>query len=222
MQTRTLRLVAENGRRIATDVPVLLVHGYGGHTSQWVLLEHELRSAGFTSIHAMSYNAFTNDIPTLARGLVDTVHAVLAETGARRIHLVGHSLGGVIIRYAVCVLGLASVVDTAVTIASPHGGSPLARFGYGPTAVQLRPGSDLLRQLECWDRPVATRFVALSTNFDRVVPARRARIRPSVLNATNILVKNLTHLTMVASPRVTRLVADLLGGNTPVSVPLAA
>ncbi len=153
--------------------PIVLVHGYGGVKSQWFRVERTLRDAGFTSVHTLTYNAFSTDIPTLAARLVDTVHALRVQTGAEKVHLIGHSLGGVIIRYAVSVLGLDPVVGTAITVASPHGGSRFARLGFGATAAQLRPGSAVLRQIEAAARPGSARWIAYYSNLDVVAPAAR-------------------------------------------------
>src|SRR4051794_21581833 len=42
------------------DTPVVLVHGFGHNRSAWVVLDRYLRKAGFTNIHTVNYNPFTN------------------------------------------------------------------------------------------------------------------------------------------------------------------
>ena len=205
----------------SSPTPVILVHGYGGKKSHWFAVERGLRTAGFTSIHAMKYNALFSDIPMLARRLMHLVHDVQAETGAERVHLVGHSLGGVIIRYAVCVLGLDASVDVAITVASPHGGSPLAVLGRSVTARQLRKGSDVLRQIEEAAAPGSTRWVAYSSNLDAVVPATRAVIRPACLRAENVMIPNQSHLSILVAPQLVRAVVAQLS-RTDVRALLAA
>jgi triacylglycerol esterase/lipase EstA (alpha/beta hydrolase family) len=205
-----------------SPIPVILVHGYGGKKSHFFAVERGLREAGFTSIHAMKYNAWFSDIPMLARRLVHLVHDVRAETGAGRVHLVGHSLGGVIIRYAVCVLGLDVSVDTAITVASPHGGSPVARLGRSVTARQLRSGSDVLREIEEAARPGRTRWVAYSSNLDAIVPASRAVIRPACLRAENLRIVNQSHLSILVSPQLVRSVVHQLLSSVPAHTQVAA
>ncbi len=206
--------------------PVLLVHGYGGAKTQWFALQRGLRAAGSGCVRTFEYEARGTDIPTVARRLCDQVEALRAETGAARVHLVGHSLGGVVIRYAVTALGLDAVVGAAVTIASPHGGSPGAVFGSGAVAAQLRPGSTLLHELEAAARPGQARWLAIGARFDAVVPAERARIRPAALEATNLMVPGEGHLSILWSPRVATTVADHLhasqAGAASTEVALAA
>jgi triacylglycerol esterase/lipase EstA (alpha/beta hydrolase family) len=190
--------------------PVVLVHGYGGAKTQWLLVERALSASSYRQITTMEYDACSTDIPGLARQLCGLVHAVLAETGATQVHLVGHSLGGVIIRYAVTMLGLDDVVAAAVTVASPHGGSPIARLGTSTTAAQLRPGSSLLRQLEAAVRPGRARWTAFSAGCDVVVPAARARVRPAELAAQNVTIPGEGHLSILLSPRLVRAVVQAI------------
>src|SRR5690606_22226968 len=133
--------------------PVLLVHGYGANKSNWHFLGRHLASAGYDRHHAVNYNPLSGDIPRLAEQLVDRATEFKDHLGVERIHVVGHSLGGVISRYAIQVLGLEGV-DTCVTVASPHGGVRLARYGsqlssLSPlhSGLQLRPDSPVMTLL---------------------------------------------------------------------------
>jgi pimeloyl-ACP methyl ester carboxylesterase len=80
--------------------PVVLVHGYGHNHSAWVVLDRHLRHAGFTDIHTVDYNPLRRDIPALAADLKERVDAIRAASGSDKVHVVGHSLGGVILRWA--------------------------------------------------------------------------------------------------------------------------
>jgi pimeloyl-ACP methyl ester carboxylesterase len=188
----------------------VLVHGYGGAKSQWFLVERALLGAGFSTVRTMEYDASTSDIPALAERLCDLVRSLAAETGAPFVHLVGHSLGGVIIRYAVTVAGLDPLVGAAVTVASPHGGSDWARAGSGATAAQLRPGSSVLRRVESAARAGQARWLAFYADLDMVVAPSRARIRPAALDARNVMIPGEGHLTILLSGRLARGVVDQL------------
>jgi len=202
----------------AHDTPVLLVHGYGHNRSGWFLLHQALRRAGFTSVHDMNYVAWgTAGVPQLADRLAARVEAILEVTGKDRIHLVGHSLGGVLVRWYVQELGGDEVVGTAVTIASPHRGTTLARLAPGPAARDLRPGSRVMRRLEADARPSAVRWVALYSNLDLLVqPGSSARLDHPALDTTNVFVKDLGHLGLMMSPAVVRTVVEQLELAAPV------
>jgi pimeloyl-ACP methyl ester carboxylesterase len=198
------------------DTPVLLVHGYGANKSNWMFLRRYLHQAGFGRLHALNYNALRADIPTLAALCAERAEELCARFGVSRVHVVGHSLGGVIARYAVQVTGLESAA-VCISIASPHGGVRLARYGSPLAAVsplasglQLRPDSQVMTELRRTAKPLGTRFVAYYSNLDLLVPARRAMILEPELEATNILVKDQGHLSIMFSRRLAQSVVDQL------------
>jgi triacylglycerol lipase len=192
--------------------PVLLIHGYGANKSNWIFLERELRSAGFERLHAVNYNPLVSDVPAIATTVAQRARRIMEHAGVDRIHLVGHSTGGIVARYAVQVLGLEGV-GACVSVASPHNGSPVARLWPGRTAGQLRPNSDLLRRLRASSRPLPTRFIAYYSNLDLLVPGRSAQITEPALRATNVLVKDEGHLSILLSRRLARSIVDQLGAS---------
>ena len=212
---------AADTSRVAT--PVLLIHGYGANKSNWFFVDRELRSAGFERIHALNYNALSAGVPDIAQRATHRARELMEHFGTDRIHIVGHSLGGIVARYAVQLGGLEGV-DVCITVGSPHRGTPMARFGLGTTARQLRPGSDLLRRLSASSRRLPTRFVAFYSNVDVLSPGWCSRIDEPVLRATNVLVKDEGHLSMMLSRRLSVAVASQLaaaeglpGYGTPVT-----
>src|SRR6266540_3012081 len=124
--------------------PVLLLHGYAGTDTVWAPLRRGLAEAGFDHLVSLRYNAFASDLPELADALLGHAKAAMKATGADGVHLVGHSLGGLVARYAVQRLGLSLHARTVVTIATPHRGASLARLGPGASARRMRPDPPLL------------------------------------------------------------------------------
>ena len=123
------RGITELRSKVAADsspieTPVLLIHGYGANKSNWFFLDRQLRQAGFQRLHALNYNPLRETIPEIAGRCTLRARELMEHFGTDRIHLVGHSCGGVVARYAIQLGGLEGV-DTCVTIASPHQGSPL-------------------------------------------------------------------------------------------------
>lgn len=194
-----------NPTRDSTATPVLLLHGFGANRSNWWVLNRHLRAAGFDRIHALNYNPLAVDLPHLAAQCADRITELRNHFKVDGVHVVGHSLGGIIARYAVQVLG-ATGVDTVVTVASPHGGVRLARYASAvseaspfTTGAQLRPEAPEMVLLRSSARPMATRFVSYYSNLDMVVTARRAMIVEPELAATNLLIKDHGHLSILLS-----------------------
>jgi hypothetical protein len=183
--------------RFAT--PIMLVHGYGGNRSTWQQLETQLGIAGFANRYAVSYDAFTADIPAIARNLVEVSCDAMDRCGTRELHLVGHSLGGVVVRYAVQCLGLPADAVTAVTVAAPHRGTLIARLGSGPAAVAVRPGSSLLAELS-GASPTGVRWVSYRGGLDFVVRSHSACLVEPAYGANNVLVPAEGHLSILSSP----------------------
>ena len=132
----------------AAGTPILLIHGIMDNRSVFTVFRRALHRRGFGVVHAVNYGLFTGDLRDAARELRDHVERLCEETGADKVHIVGHSLGGVIARYYVQRMGGSARVDTLVTLGSPHAGTLGAYLI--PTALgrQLRPGSPLLTELE--------------------------------------------------------------------------
>ena len=194
-----------------STTPVLLVHGYGHNSSGWIFLHRHLKKSGFERVFSMEYGPLCHDIPSQALALARRVELVRATTGVDRVHLVGHSLGGILIRYYVQLLGGDERVDTAITVATPHEGTLAAHVGFGTAIPQLQPGSWVIEALRDTARRTAVRWVSYYSNLDLLVqPASSAMLRQPVLGATNVLVQDHGHLSLLLSPAVGRSIAQHL------------
>ncbi len=85
-----------------------------------------LLRAGFSAFHThVSWGA---PLQKRAHDLAHEIDSVLALSGAPKVHVVAHSMGGLDTRYLICVLGYASKICSLTTIGTPHHGSPLADY----------------------------------------------------------------------------------------------
>lgn len=195
----------------AAGTPILLVHGMIDNKSIFALLRRGLRRRGFWQLPAMNYSPFTTDVRSAAVSLAERVEQIVAETGYDRIHIVGHSLGGLIARYYVQRLGGHHRVHTLVTLGSPHGGTLAAHLLPHPLVRQLRPGADLIRELAEPAPTCDTRFVAFYTDRDHVVvPAINAAVDHPDLDARNILIPDTGHLSFPLNGKVVHEITQVL------------
>jgi len=113
----------------AAGTPILLVHGMIDNRAIFAVLKHRLRRKGLRTIASMNYPLNTNDIRRAARELGGVVEALAERTGYEQIHVIGHSMGGLIARYYVQRLGGDRPVHTLVTLGTPHAGRRTATGG---------------------------------------------------------------------------------------------
>lgn len=194
--------------------PVLLVHGYAATESVWTPLRRALVEARFGHIISLAYNSFVTDPMAVSAELTHQALRALAVTGAPRVHLVGHSLGGLIVRSALATnAALSSKTASAVTIASPHRGAPLARIAPGPCAPIMHRGPRSAQPEADAPRPV--RWLAYYSDGDRVVPPASARLDDPRYGAANLLIPGCSHLTICRDVRlIGSLVPELIRTET--------
>jgi pimeloyl-ACP methyl ester carboxylesterase len=194
--------------RPAAARPVLLVHGFGGAKASWSLVAQALSAQGL-SVDAMAYAPVGNSAEQLADKLVTRVQSMLSRTGAEKVHLVGHSLGGVIIAQAISDPRLAGRVETVITLGSPFGGSPWAGvLPFTDMVRALRPGSTLLTRLASTPLPEGVRWLSVTAALDIIVPGPRSM--PPHAQVETVTVNGVGHLGMLVSPRVVGYIAAAL------------
>jgi triacylglycerol lipase len=80
-----------------------------------------------------------------AATLKEAVEGYLRETGAEKVHIIGHSMGGLDARRMITHLGMAGRVASLTTIGTPHLGTVLADH-----IIENRGGDDLIGGLRAF------------------------------------------------------------------------
>lgn len=195
----------------AAGTPIVLVHGIFDNRSIFTLLRRGLHRRGFGSTYALNYSALTDDVRAVSQRLGTLIEQVCDETGHERVHVVGHSLGGLIGRYLVQRLGGDERVHTLVTLGTPHGGTLPAHIVPLELARQMRIDSDLIAELAEPAPGCRTRFLAFWSDIDQlVIPQSHARVDHPDLRARNVLVRGVGHLSLPVDGRVVREIATTL------------
>jgi triacylglycerol lipase len=218
--TAPLRLVGadlEPGRGLAPPAkaqtapaarPVLLVHGFCGTKSSWSMVARTISARGLT-VDAITYRPFGTSVEQLADRLVAEVERMLSQTGADKVHLVGHSLGGVVIAQAIADGRLNGLVDTVITLGSPFRGSPWAcLLPFGEVVRALRGGSRVLRRLASAPAPDGVRWLAFTATLDMIVPGLRSV--PAHAPVETITVGGVGHLGMLLNREVVERIVGAL------------
>jgi pimeloyl-ACP methyl ester carboxylesterase len=198
--------------------PIVLVHGYGCNRGLWLPAARWFARQGY-QVSAIDLAPLHGSIDGYCGTIADEIRRVRAETGADRIALVAHSMGGLAVR-AYLRWCAASRQDCAVaaviTLGTPHRGTHIARVGRGENARQMRFATGWVQELsrhEATDavlavdparRPSMTTICSLQDNIvsrplEQRLPGARA-----------IVVRRQGHMSLATSPRVFKVVDKLL------------
>jgi pimeloyl-ACP methyl ester carboxylesterase len=198
---------------LASRTPVLLVHGLIDNRSIFAVMRRALRRRGFSSVCSWNYSPLLGDVARGARDLGEHIDRLRERTGHERVHVVGHSLGGLMARYHVQLQGGDQRVESLVTLGTPHQGSLLAHVVPTPLIRQLRPGSPVFQDLAQPAPGIRTPVTAIYSDLDQVVlPTSSGRCEHPDLAARNILVRGVGHMSLPIHRGVVDEVAATLAG----------
>jgi len=178
----------------ADQVPLLLIHGYCCNRGFWWWLKPRLEARG-RSVATLTLEPLFGNIDGYAEQVARRVEALCRETGAEKVMLVGHSMGGLASRAYLRRYGEVRVAGL-VTLGTPHRGSVLARYGLGRNSRQMEPGSAWLRELEL--SPLLVPCIAYYSTGDNLVRPAGAMLA----GAENRPLPAVDHLAMSISPLV--------------------
>ena len=182
----------------AVLAPVLLLHGYGCNSGYWARLAPLLARARIS--HAtLDLAPLTASIDAYVPLMEAGVRALLAATGAPRVVIVAHSMGGLAARAWMRDAGVARVARL-VTLGTPHHGTSLASLGIGANAAQMRRGSAWLEQLAAADDSDRRALItSIYTHHDNIVAPQTSS---ELAGARNLAFGGVGHVALGANPRI--------------------
>jgi triacylglycerol lipase len=132
--------------------PILFVHGWNSSSSTWNTMVNRFAADGWTSaeLNNWSYN-YKQSNATTAKEIATKVDAIRTATGAAKVDLVTHSMGGLSSRYYVKNLGGDAKVDEWVSLGGPNHGTDTANFCFDVSCSEMRIGSTFLAALNAGD-----------------------------------------------------------------------
>lgn len=211
MTTAVVRAPAPRLAPVEQRVPVLLVHGIDDDASAFDVMRERLEREGWPHVHALSLvpNDGSEGVPALARQVAREAESLRARTRARRVDVVGFSMGALVTRYWLQLHGGRLVVRRYISISGPHAGTQLAWLRRGKGLRQMRPQSRLLRYLESERRPWGEVEVhSFWTPWDLTIfPASSSRLRGASERTFPVLM----HPWMISDGRVLDAVVEVLG-----------
>ena len=215
--------------------PVILLHGTrSDKTINWQYLGPELAAAGFCVYSLDLPDRGQAPITESVAALATRVEEVLQETGARRVSLFGHSLGGTVARDYAARGGGLRVVDDLIAMGTPHFGFYTEPPGdevdkaYNtecPSCWEQAQGSEYLESLNAGDiTPGSISYTSIITAQDGVALPLPHQYFPENGRVANVLLQAacpdhvVDHLTLALDPLVRDWVVNALDRHGPADV----
>jgi predicted alpha/beta hydrolase family esterase len=196
---------------------LLLIAGFMCNRAAWkpLLDSGELREFNVATVNL---EPIFGDIDAYADVVHRAVERLRAATGAARVVLVGHSMGGLAARVYLRKHGDAHVARI-VTLASPHHGTIFGRLGHSRNARQMARGSRFIQQVAAHDRGRWTRFTTVVTRDDNLVVPRSSPLLPG---SKQFEIDGVGHLALIEDPRAWRVIVDEARSAFAAAQPAAA
>lgn len=202
-------LGAEPAPAHATARPVLLIHGYLCNRGSWFGVRRLLQKTWAGPVYTISLEPPFGRIDDYHGQVSQRVDEILRDTGADSVHLVCHSMGGLVARAWLRQPANAERTTSLTTIGSPHHGTRLAGWGIGRNVQQMHEGSEWLRRLAEAEQGVAPGFpvLCLYTEQDNLVYPPESGALPWAINER---LQGIGHVELQSSPVVAQRVVEHL------------
>jgi triacylglycerol lipase len=187
--------------------PVLLVHGINDTGAVFNKMAFYLRQQGL-SVYTVDLipNNGSEVLEKLAQQVANYVNDTFEV--ARPVDIVGFSMGGIVSRYYIQRLGGINKVQRFITISSPHKGTIIAYGTWLAGAVQMRPNSDFINDLNADFKMLKQlNFTSIWTPYDlMILPATSSRLGIG----KEVTIPVILHPLMLTDTRTLTIVADAL------------
>jgi len=197
-------------------LPVVVVNGLGAPLVAAKAYALTFRMRGFHVFPVGLRCLGFGDPRESARDVAAHVDRVRAQTGARKVNVIGMSLGGLVGLYYVKCGGGASSVERFISVGGPLNGSTISRtlshvLPLGLDLVtQTRPDSDLMREIAAAPSPPGVRMFSVGTRGDVLTPRTSWDATGLEARETPYGCFPVGHWLLFAHPGNLKVVADLL------------
>ncbi|NJB66923.1 pimeloyl-ACP methyl ester carboxylesterase [Desulfobaculum xiamenense] len=153
----------------ASPHPVFLVHGLYHNPSAWLRVSRVLAREGLSRQYTFGYLSFGRNFDEVATRAKERFLKMMERHPGQRAVVVGHSLGGLVLRTFLADEDTARHIAVAVTLGTPHNGSRLASIAPGRLAKDITPDGAAIRRLNEESRPADIPCLSLSSPVDNMV-----------------------------------------------------
>jgi triacylglycerol lipase len=181
----------------AEDPPIILLHGLFHDRTSLLWIKYRLRGEGFHNLHTVRLAPWHN-VEFLTERIAKKVDKLRLSTGIRKVHLIGHSMGGILARNYIQIRGGNTKVESCILLGTPNLGSRLAAFAFSPLGKLLIPGTEFLERLAATPLPADVPITSIYTRHDNLVqPFSNARLE----GAHNVELTGMGHTSLLYNSR---------------------
>lgn len=188
-----IALLAPAATSAFAHTPILFVHGWSESESLWSTMIRNFEREGWRreELNNWRYNTRQSNVTT-ASEVKAKVEEILRRTGATRIDLITHSMGGLNTRYYIKNLGGTEKVEKWVSLGGPNHGTRTAEACSEQSCVEMRFGSEFLTRLNEGDEtPGTVAYATWWSSCDEVINPHESVL---LTGATNHEAGCLTHV----------------------------
>lgn len=183
--------------------PILFVHGYLGSSANWDTMRQRFAADGWQTFELYASNySFVSSNATTAAEIRNDVNDIIAKTGATKVDIIAHSMGGISSRYYLKNLDGTSKIDAWVSLAGPNHGTDAVEnqnCSFTPCR-EIIPGSAFLTALNGGDEtPGLTRYATWRSPCDTTINPDESVI---LAGATNTLTACIVHFNFLVDATV--------------------
>lgn len=133
-----------------TRYPIVLAHGFGGFKEILGIeyfwgVKDDLEAYGY-KVYVTQVDMF-NTIEVRGTQLAHEIDDILRASGASKVNIIAHSMGGLDARYAITHLGYGDKIASLTTIATPHRGTAIADIALGLMPGPMEDAIDVIAWL---------------------------------------------------------------------------
>lgn len=147
---------------------VIMVHGLFHNAGAWISFRRRFHAKGYATA-CFSYASWGTDLEEITRELQEYLREMAERNPGRNIHLIGHSLGGLLLRASLGGMDVPKNVRSLITLGTPFGGSKLAPFALHSLGRYLHYNGEAIRRLAALPHPAHVRALALRSPADYMV-----------------------------------------------------